>query len=114
MLFDINTSTIDATQSTIAINPQNIVCLIISIFMFSLLLSFTIDLYSLNPLTLIAIIAGINIMFCKIKLLNIKASPFEVPSTLIQAEIVYPRQKPLYNINPKTTGIPYNCGSKKP
>lgn len=114
MLFDINTSTTDAIQSTIAISPQNIVCLIISIFIFSLLLSFTIDLYSLKPLTLIAIIAGINIMFCKIKLLNIKASPFDVPSTLIHAEIVYPRQKPLYITRPKTAGIPYNRSSKKP
>lgn len=109
-----NTSIIEDIQRVSAINPQNAVCLTISIFIFSLLLSFIIDLYSLKPLTLIAIIAGINIMFCKIKLLNIKASPFEVPNTLIHEEIVYPRQKPLYNIIPKTTGIPYNCSSKKP
>ena len=41
------------------------VCLIISIFIFSLLLSFIIDLYSFIQLTAIHKITGIKIKFCK-------------------------------------------------
>ena len=93
---------------------QKIVCLTISIFIFSFLLSLLIDLYNLNPLTLIAIITGIKIIFCNNKLLIVKANPLEMPKTLIKADIVYPRQNPLYIIIPKTTGIPYYCSSKKP
>lgn len=113
-LFDANTSISDEMARSIAINPQKIVCLTTSNLIFSLLLSFIMDLYSLNPLTHIASMAGINIKFCNTKLAKTKASPFDVPSTLIQAEIVYPRQNPLYTTIPKTTGIPYNCCTKKP
>ena len=94
-MFDIKTSITEETAKAINIIIQNIVCLIISTLMFSLLLSFTIDLYNLNPLTLIANIAGIKIKFCNNKLLNKKASPLDVPKILVKAEIVYPRQKPL-------------------
>ena len=54
-----------------------------------------------------AIIAGINIMFCNnidIKTNNI---PFPTPITTIIDAMVYPRQNPLYIIIPKTIGIPY-------
>lgn len=113
-MFDIKVSIADEMVKTISINVQNIVCLIISNFMFSFLLSFIIDLYNLNPLTLIASIAGINIKFCNNKLLNTKASPLEVPKIPTHADIVYPKQNPRYTTNPNTTGIPYYCCSKKP
>lgn len=44
---------------------ENIVCLIISIFMFSFRLSLIIDLYNRIPLTANAIKIGIKITFCK-------------------------------------------------
>ena len=90
----------------INIKIEKTVCLNISNFMLSFLLSFTIDLYNLNPLTAIAIIAGINIIFCKNKADNVNISPPCTPIILIHAEIVYPNINPLYNINPKTIGNP--------
>ena len=82
------------------------VCLNISNFIFSFLLSFIIDLYNLNPLTPKAKIAGINNIFCNNKATKIKLSPFPKPIIDIHSEIVYPKQNPLYNIIPNTTGIP--------
>lgn len=88
ILFDAKTSIKDDIANTIAIIPQSIVCLIISIFMFSLLLSFIIDLYNLKQLTAIVKIAGINNIFCNNKLLKIKEIPFPTPKTLTNADIV--------------------------
>ena len=67
---------------------ENIVCLRISTFMFSLSLFFTIDLYSLNPLTDIAINAGINIIFWSTSDEIIKPIPFGNPKTVIIVDIV--------------------------
>lgn len=53
-------------------------------------------------------------MFCKSKLLKTNDIPLPVPSTLTRADIVYPKQNPLYIIKPKTIGIPYYCCAKKP
>lgn len=58
--------------------------------------------------------AGINIIFCNNKVIKINNIPFPIPIIVIIDDIVYPKQNPLYNIIPKTTGIPnYSC-SKKP
>ena len=85
---------------------ENIVCLNISIFIVSFFLSFTIDLYSLNPLTAIAIVAGIISIFCKNIELKINVIPCCIPNIFIKIEIVYPKQNPLYIIIPNTIGIP--------
>lgn len=58
--------------------------------------------------------AGINIMFCNSRDIKINNIPFPVPITTIIDAIVYPKQNPLYNIIPKTIGIPYYGCSKKP
>ena len=101
-----NISITDEKHNTININNEKIICLTISNFILSFLLSLVIDLYNLNPLTAIAIIAGINNIFCKNKLEKIKPKPLEIPKTLIKLDIVYPRQNPLYKTIPNTTGIP--------
>lgn len=63
--FDEIYTSINADNSIPASNKQEIiVCLVISIFTVSLLLSLTIDLYNFIPLTANANIHGINIMFC--------------------------------------------------
>ena len=56
-----------------------IVCLTISSLMFSLLLSFIIDLYNLIQLIVIQIITGINIKFCKNIVERVKIIPFCTP-----------------------------------
>ena len=103
---DIYTSIIEEIINSSNIIRENIVWRIISIFIFSFLLSFIIDLYNLKPLTASANNTGINIMFCNNKLNITKANPFDNPIIDIQAEIVYPKQKPLYNVIPNTIGIP--------
>ncbi len=100
------TSITDESISKINITKQNIVCRIISVLTFSLRLSLTIDLYNLKQLTHIANITGIIIIFCSNKLLSPKTIPFPVPKATENAEIVYPKQKPLYIITPNTIGIP--------
>ena len=72
---DINVSITAEILKSIIIKREKIVCLNISSFMLSLLLSFTIDLYNLNPLTAIAIIAGIKIIFCNNKADNVNIKP---------------------------------------
>ena len=74
---------------------ENIVCLTISNFMFSFLLSLIIDLYNLNPLTAKANVAGIKIKFCSTKLNNVKSLPFPIPKIDTHTDIVYPKQNPL-------------------
>lgn len=106
MLVDIKISIKEAIIKINNIINENIVCLTISNFIFSFLLSLTIDLYNLNPLTANAKTAGINNIFCNNVLLNINASPFESPKVEIQTDIVYPKQNPLYKTTPNTTGIP--------
>ena len=54
-----------AMHNNKSIITEKIVCLTISNFMLSFLLSLIIDLYSLIPLTAKAIITGIIIIFCK-------------------------------------------------
>ena len=53
-----------------------------------------------------AIIAGINIMFCSTSVVNTNIIPFPAPIIVIIDAIEYPKQKPLYNIIPNTIGIP--------
>ena len=106
MLVEINISITDAITNIINIIVENTVCLNISNFMFSFLLSFTMDLYNFMPLTAKARIAGINNIFCNNNVIRIKLSPFPNPIIDIHNEIVYPKQNPLYNIIPNTIGIP--------
>lgn len=114
MFVEINISTTDDINNIINITTENIVCLIISIFIFSLLLSLTIDLYNLNPLTAKAKIAGINNMLCNNILVKMNINPFENPIIDMHIDIVYPRQNPLYVTSPKTIGIPITVVPKKP
>lgn len=65
MFVDTYVSMNDAKINAIANIAENIVCLKISNFMFSFLLSFIIDLYNLIPLIAIANKDGINIIFCR-------------------------------------------------
>ena len=87
-------------------NAENTVCLTISIFIFSFLLSLYIDLYAFNALTPNDIIPGINIMFCIIIAIDVNAIPFATPNTTVILDIVYPKQNPLNAIIPNTIGIP--------
>lgn len=100
------TSKTDATNIKINITNENIVCLNISNFIFSLLLSFVIDLYNFIPLTAIANIAGINNILGNKKFTNEKIVPLVIPSMVTDTAIVYPKQKPLYNTIPNTIGMP--------
>lgn len=59
------TSITDEKIRTIVTIRENIVCLRISIFTFSILLSFIIELYNLIPLTAKANIHGTNKIVCK-------------------------------------------------
>lgn len=61
-----------------------------------------------------AIILGMNIIFCSNKVIRINSIPFPIPIITIIEDMVYPKQNPLYNIIPKTIGIPNYCCSKKP
>ena len=88
------------------IRLEIIVCFTISTFIFSLLLSFSIDLYSLMLLTPMVKIAGINSIFCKLSVIVENKIPFNVPSVNVNAEIVYPNDNPLKKIIANTTGIP--------
>jgi hypothetical protein len=72
------------------------------------------DLYNLNPLTANAKIDGINIIFCSKSKINTNNIPLANPIIVIIADIVYPKQKPLYNIIPNTIGIPITVVPKKP
>ena len=85
---EINISIIDAIHENINIIIEKTVCLNTSIFILSLFLSFTIDLYNLNPLTPIAIIAGINIIFCNNKVINTKHIPLPIPIIAIMDAMV--------------------------
>lgn len=111
---EISVSISDETIKATNISNENTVCRKISNFTFSFLLSFTIDLYNLNPLTANANIAGINMIFCRNILINTNSIPFPIPIIVTQADIVYPKQNPLYTTIPNTTGIPNYCSSKKP
>ena len=62
-VFDKYVSTKEEAINKISIITENIVCLAISTFMFSLLLSFTITLYKFTLLTAIAKSEGIIIIF---------------------------------------------------
>lgn len=72
---------------------ENIECLYISNLTFSLLLSFNIELYSLVPLTPIAKITGIIIIFCKSIVVVENKIPVPVPNVAIIEAIVYPNAK---------------------
>ncbi len=63
--------------------------------MFSFRLSFTIDLYTLIPVTANANKAGIKIKFWSSKLQTTKIIPFPNPNVIIVDEIAYPMQNPL-------------------
>lgn len=114
ILFDTKTSIQLENIKTVDIIVLKMVCLTISILTLFDILSFIIDLYKFIPLTPIASIAGIKSKFWINKSLNTNTNPFEIPRTLTQDDIVYPRQKPLYIIIPNTIGIPYYCCSHKP
>lgn len=83
-----NVSIKDESINNNSIILENIVCLTISILIFSFLLSFIIDLYNLKPLTAKAKIAGINTRFCNNIVINIKLKPFDNPIMLIKTDIV--------------------------
>ena len=74
--------------------------------MFSLLLSFIIDLYSFILLTPSVKIAGINNKFCKKIASRQNHIPFAVPSVNVKADIVYPNITPLKSITANTIGTP--------
>lgn len=82
--------------------------------MFSFLLSFIIDLYNFNPLTPNPNKTGTNNRLCKNNDINTNIRPLLIPIILMHADIVKPKQNPLYNIIPNTIGIPNNRCSKKP
>ena len=88
MLVEIKLSIKDDIINNINITIENIVCLIISNLIFSFLLSFTIDLYNLKPLTPNANITGIKIKFCNNTEINININPLEKPTVLIKVAIV--------------------------
>lgn len=94
MLVEIKISIKEAISNSKSITKENMVCLTISNFMFSFRLSFTMDLYSLKPLTAKAKMAGIKIRFCKNMLLKINNNPFDIPIIEMHTDIVYPKQKP--------------------
>ena len=106
MFVDINISSTDDTINIANITNENTVCLSISNLIFSFLLSFTIDLYNLKPLTANPNMAGINKIFCINKLININIIPFDIPIIPTHIEIVYPKQNPLYRTTPNTIGKP--------
>lgn len=88
MLVEIKLSIKDDTINNNNIILQNIVCLIISSLIFSFLLSFIIDLYSLKPLTPKANITGIKIIFCNNIEIIINNNPLENPIVLMKVDIV--------------------------
>lgn len=88
MLVEIKLSIKDDTINNTNITKENIVCLIISSLIFSFLLSFIMDLYSLKPLTPKANITGIKIIFCNNIEINININPLEKPIVLINVAIV--------------------------
>lgn len=83
-----------------------IACLINSFFIFSLSLSFAIDLYNLILLTPNAKIAGMNIKFCKHNPNMQNKIPENFPRLIEKVPIVNPKHNPLYRINNITIGIP--------
>ena len=97
--FEPYTSINEAIIKINKIKREKIVCLIISIFIFSLLLSFIIDLYNLAPLTANAKVAGIINKFCSNKVIKQNNIPFPVPKVNKIDEIVYPSENPLNVIN---------------
>ena len=98
-------TTADIT-SKINIITENNVCLIISNLIFSLLLSFIIDLYTFIPVTAKASNAGIKIIFCINKLHVANIVPFYIPNVATAEDIVYPIQNPLKDTMPNTIGNP--------
>lgn len=64
IFFDTYTSIKEETTNIAVITNENSVCLKISIFMFSLALSFIIELCNLIPLTASANMHGMNKIFC--------------------------------------------------
>ena len=95
-----------ANTSTINNIIETSVCLIISSFMFSLLLSFIIDLYNRMQLTAMQIITGIKIIFCKNIVVSKNIIPFCAPNTATADDTAYPMQNPLNITIPNTIGIP--------
>lgn len=94
MFVDTYVSIKDATISIILNIAEKIVCLNISSFMFSLPLSFIIDLYSLIPLIESANRTGIKIMFWRSMDDMINTVPFFAPSVATMQDILYPSVKP--------------------
>ena len=88
MFLEIYTSITEDIIRNINKNPENNVCLNISSFIFSLLLSFIIELCSLIPLTASAIIHGINKIFWNRTAENKNNIPFPVPHVNIIEDIV--------------------------
>lgn len=78
----------DAATNKIAINAENIVCLNISTFMFSFLLSFMIDLYNFIPLTPSANTHGMYIIFCNNNDAMQNQIPLNIGNVIIIEDIV--------------------------
>lgn len=106
MLDDIYVSTKDAKSNIALTIAQKHVCLKISNFMLSRLLSFIIDLYNLIPLIDKAKIVGISIMFCNNIEEKINMLPFFIPKVAMALAALYPKQNPLKPIAPYTTNTP--------
>ena len=71
-------TTAGITSKINIITENNVLCLIISNLIFSLLLSFIIDLYTFIPVTANASNAGIKIIFCINKLHVANIAPFPI------------------------------------
>ena len=88
MFFETKTSINEDIIIKKRINTQKIVCRNISNLIFSILLSFIIELCNLIPLTERAIIHGIKIMFCRKIVDKINNKPFHSPHVAIIEDIV--------------------------
>ena len=94
-LVEIYTSIKEDATNTPTMSKENIECLNISNFIFSLLclifvslFCFSILLFVCIPLCAIASIAGISNKFCNSKIVNENNTPFPTPNIAIADEIV--------------------------
>ena len=105
-LIDIVFSAIADITNIIIIKNEIRLCLIISNFILSLLLSFIIDLYNFMLLTPMLKIAGIYKKSCISIVHKQNNAPFKGPILIEIEEIVKPKIVPLNKIIISTIGIP--------
>ena len=92
---DIYTSINEQIINRPKINSENSVCLKISTFIFSFLLSFIMELCNLIPLTASESMHGTNNIVCNNNEVPINKSPLPNPRNAIPDAIVYPKTNPL-------------------